>query len=110
MLIPVTSTIDMPAFINCQAEGAFVVDVREPAEYVEGHVPGAVMAPMSRISQHLASLPRNRDVYVICHSGNRSRAMADLMVAAGINARSVNGGTAGWVAAGKPVVTGPQPD
>ena len=73
MLIPVTSTIDMPAFINCQAEGAFVVDVREPAEYVEGHVPGAVMAPMSRISQHLASLPRNRDVYVICHSGNRSR-------------------------------------
>ena len=34
--------IDLTAFAATQSDGAFVVDVREPGEYVEGHVPGAL--------------------------------------------------------------------
>ena len=101
--------IPLEDFIPLHADGAVVVDVREANEYVEGHVPGATFAPMSRIALHLADIPRDRDVYVICRSGNRSQAMADLMTAQGIRAISVDDGTMGWINRGLPVTTGQEP-
>ncbi len=91
------------------ADGAPVVDVREPLEYVGGHVPGAVLMPMGQLSSRLRELDTTRTHYVICASGNRSRAMADLLRRAGIDARSVDGGTSAWIHSGRPVVTGPRP-
>lgn len=101
-----THTISLDGFAPRHAAGATVVDVREADEYAAGHVPGAIFAPMSAITQYLADLPRGEDVFVICKSGRRSMAMADVMTAQGINAISVDGGTDGWVAAGHDVVTG----
>ena len=89
------------------ADGATVVDVREPAEYVGGHVPGAILMPMGQLPSRTAELDRRGPVYVICASGNRSRAMADFLRRAGIDARSVDGGTSAWLQSGKPVITGP---
>ena len=45
-------------------------------------------------------------MYVICASGNRSRAMADLLVAAGFDAVSVAGGTRGWLESGRALEVG----
>ncbi|WP_232549130.1 rhodanese-like domain-containing protein [Propioniciclava soli] len=104
-----TQQIPLTDFITRHAEGAVVVDVREADEYAQGHVPGAVFAPMSDITSHLADLPRGREVYVICAAGRRSLAMAELMEANGILAISVDEGTQGWVAAGQPVVTESDP-
>ncbi len=101
-----SDTIDMDSFAARHAEGASVIDVREASEYVAGHVPGARFVPMSRISLYLADLPRDRDVHVICASGNRSSSMADLLRNMGVRAISVQGGTNAWVAGGRPVVTG----
>lgn len=101
-----TTTISIETFAARHADGAFVLDVREAAEYVDGHVPGAVLAPMSRIMSFLSGVPRNRPVHVICQTGNRSRSMADLLTALGYEAVSVDGGTSAWTAAGRPVVTG----
>lgn len=101
--------ITLEDFVPLQSAGAVVVDVREANEYVEGHVPGATFAPMSRIALHLADIPRDRDVYVVCRSGNRSQAMADLMTAQGIKAVSVDGGTMAWINRGLPVNTGQEP-
>ena len=98
--------ISLQTFLARHADGAFVLDVREPAEYAAGHVPGAVLAPMSRITASLDGVPRNRTVHVICRSGNRSRSMADLLGALGYDAVSVDGGTSGWTAAGQPLVSG----
>lgn len=105
-----TEQIPLSDFIERHAQGAYVVDVREADEYAAGHVPGAVLAPMSDITPHLADIPRGRDVYVICAAGRRSLAMAELMEAHGIKAISVDDGTNGWIDAGQPVVEGPQPD
>ena len=91
------------------ADGAAVVDVREPGEYVGGHVPGAVLMPMGQLPSRVGELDRRRPVYVICASGNRSRAMSDYLARAGFDARSVDGGTAAWAAAGRPVVAGAKP-
>lgn len=101
-----TATVDLQTFVSRHADGVRVIDVREPAEYVGGHVPGAELTPMSRLWMYVAQLPRDEDVYVICESGNRSRSMTDVLAAQGIRAISVEGGTAAWRAAGCPVVTG----
>ncbi len=103
------SEATLEQFAAAHADGATVIDVREPAEYVSGHVPGAVLAPMSQLSRHTADLDRSRPVYVICASGNRSGAMADYLVRSGFRARSVAGGTSAWVGSGRPVVTGARP-
>lgn len=107
VLIP--ATLPLTDFVARHSEGAFVLDVREPAEYVSGHVPGAVLAPMSRITSMLGPVPRDRTVHVICESGNRSGSMADLLTALGYDTLSVEGGTAAWRAAGHPLVTGQDP-
>ncbi len=105
---PMTPTVDITTLMARHADGAFVLDVREPHEYLAGHVPGSVLAPMSRITTALGGVPKDRTVHVICQSGNRSRAMADLLRRLGFDAVSVDGGHAAWMSAGRPVVEGPR--
>ena len=84
---------------------AQVVDVREVSEYVDGHVPGARLVPMGHLTSRLGELDRSRPVYIVCASGNRSAAMADLLVAHGYEAYSVAGGTTAWERSGRPLET-----
>jgi len=98
--------IDLEAFAVRQAAGAFVVDVREAWEYAVGHVPGAHLIPLPHLSSALGELPRTEPVYVVCASGNRSKAAAGFLRAAGIQAFSVAEGTGGWARTGRPVVVG----
>jgi len=85
---------------------AELIDVREPDEFVAGHVPGARLLPMSEITTRLDELDRDRPLYVICAVGQRSLAVADFLVRSGFEAYSVAGGTYAWVRAGQPVETG----
>lgn len=83
--------------------GATLVDVREPAEYREGHVPGARNIPRGQLTARLGEVDRNRPVHVVCASGNRSSAMTDLLTARGYDAINVVGGTSAWVRSGRPI-------
>ena len=47
-----------------------------------------------------------RLVHVVCQAGGRSAQAAQLLIAAGIDARSVTGGTAAWIGSGRPTQTG----
>lgn len=93
-------------FVAAHGHGALVVDVREGYEYVDGHVPGARWMPLAAVPQHARDLPKDRRVYVICATGNRSLAAADWMARAGIDAWSVAGGTSRWARAGHPLARG----
>lgn len=97
--------IDVRAFAAAHRDGAVVVDVREAHEFASGHVPGATLVPLATVHSYLRRLPRNEPVYVICASGNRSRTAASWMASAGIDARSVAGGTSAWASTGGPLVT-----
>lgn len=101
-----TPEIDVEQLARSAEQGVAVIDVREPSEYVAGHVPGAHLVPMGQLPSRLGELDRSRPVYVVCASGNRSAAMTDLLVASGYDAYSVAGGTAAWARSGRPVETG----
>lgn len=99
--------IDLQAFAAAHADGAFVLDVREPAEYVSGHVPGARLIPLAQVLARRSELPTGEPVFVVCASGNRSKSATDWLRGYGVEAVSVQGGTSGWIAQGRPVVQGP---
>jgi hydroxyacylglutathione hydrolase len=85
-----------------------VVDVRRPSEYENGHVPGAIHAPLSGLEKHVdeLSLLKDTETAVICAGGYRSSAAAGLMQKVGFtNLINVTGGTSAWVNAGYPVET-----
>ena len=84
------------------ADGVSLVDVREPMEFAEAHVPGAVLIPMGQLASRVAELDRDDTVYLICRSGQRSAAMCEVLTAHGFDAVNVAGGTLAWVRAGKP--------
>ncbi len=90
-------------------DGALVLDVREGVEYVEAHVPGAVLIPMGQVPARIAEIDPARTIHVICRSGNRSRTITELLLARGFDAFNVIGGTMAWVQSGRPVNTGTLP-
>jgi rhodanese-related sulfurtransferase len=88
--------------------GAFVLDVREPDEWVAGHIPGATLIPLGELASRVAEVPRARDVVVVCRSGNRSAQGRDILLGAGHAAvTSMAGGMNDWAGSGRPIVTGP---
>jgi glyoxylase-like metal-dependent hydrolase (beta-lactamase superfamily II) len=83
-----------------------IVDVRRPGEYVNGHVPRALNAPLASLDKSLGPLPLQKDklTAVICAGGYRSSAAASLLRQQGFsNLLNVTGGTGAWVNAGYPV-------
>lgn len=102
--------VGIHVFAAARADGALAIDVREPHEYLAGHIPGVRLLPMGQVADRLAELPRNAPVYVVCQSGNRSLQVTDLLLREGYDARSVAGGTSGWESAGLPVIRGAHAD
>lgn len=83
-----------------------LLDVRSPAEFADGHVPGAVNVPLGQLQpshEAWSSLAEGATVYTICAVGGRSAKAADRLAAAGLNALNVDGGTVAWKARGFPV-------
>lgn len=81
---------------------ASVVDVREPAEYAGGHIPGAVLLPMGDACCGRLPRPVNRKLVVHCHSGRRGDAVCQSLLKEDPNLELYHlaGGIAAWQAAG----------
>jgi rhodanese-related sulfurtransferase len=101
--------IDVAELAKLRAEGAPLIDVREPDEYETAHVPGATLIPLATVPDNLDQVPSDEPVYVICAKGGRSLRAAEFYRANGIEAVNVAGGTTAWVDAGEPVSTGVEP-
>lgn len=84
-----------------------IVDVREPQEYADGHIPGAINIPRGvlefRINQFPDLQDRNREIVLHCQGGGRSALATLAMQELGFeNAVNLAGGFAAWNAAGLP--------
>jgi phage shock protein E len=55
-----------------QNKQAVIVDVRTPAEYQEGHIPGVANIPLDQLESRMNEVPKDKKVLLICRSGKRS--------------------------------------
>jgi rhodanese-related sulfurtransferase len=102
--------VDTEALEAAWRAGASVLDVRNPDEYAEKHVPGAVLVPLSQLADRIGDVPEGRPLYVICAKGARSMRAAEAMkVQLGWEVLNVAGGTEAWAAEGRPLATGDEP-
>jgi rhodanese-related sulfurtransferase len=82
----------------------FLLDVREPWEYLAGHVPGATLIPLSELEERVNEVPRDRPILAICHTGQRSLTAAGYLLHLGYpDVSNIDGGTAAWIERGYPV-------
>jgi rhodanese-related sulfurtransferase len=101
--------IDIGELARLRPQGITLVDVREPSEYTEAHVPGAQLIPLGTVPDRVDEVPTDGQIYVICAKGGRSLRAAEFYRASGIDAVNVAGGTSAWVDAGEPIATGMEP-
>jgi rhodanese-related sulfurtransferase/TusA-related sulfurtransferase len=74
-----------------------VLDVREPAEYAFGHIPGAKSIPLGELEERMKELNRDDEIYVICRTGHRSDFAAQKLSEQGFeNVKNVIPGMAEW--------------
>lgn len=78
----------------------FLLDVREPYEWRQVHLPGALHIPMNDVPQRLDELPQTAPIVVFCAHGMRSYGVAGYLLEHGYQASSLAGGITAWVNAG----------
>ena len=83
---------DMPICHWDSVDGGFLLDVRQPAELAVEHVPGAVNIPLPQLRARLGELPRDREILVICRSGQRAYYATRILLQNGFKARNISGG------------------
>lgn len=71
-----------------------IIDVREPEEFQEGHIPGAVNIPLSKIEQE--PFDTEEEIFLVCRSDRRSGLAADLLNEKGYKGVNVQGGMLEW--------------
>lgn len=109
---PVVATmpkeVSLTEAMNLRNAGAFILDVRQPDEWNEYHVPGSTLIPLGELAARVKELPRDKPIVVVCRSGNRSATGRDILLRAGFGSvTSLAGGLSQWKAAGHPTVMGP---
>ena len=73
-------------------DGAFLVDIRTPAEFSAGSVKGAVNIPLDKVQSHLSKFKNKKSIVVFCRSGNRSSQAKSILEQNGFQ-NVINGGT-----------------
>lgn len=101
-------TVEVKEFDKFISDTSVVLlDVRTPAEYAEGHIPGTdfnidvLEGTYTKIATE--KLPKDRPVALYCRSGNRSKKAAAILAEKGYMVVELGSGFRGWVAAGKKV-------
>ena len=96
-------------------DAEIVTDVREPAEYEQGHLSGAINIPRGLLEFKIGGMPalesRDTNIVIYCKTSGRAALSAASLAEMGyLNVTSIAGGYDGWVEAGKPVVTQSLPE
>jgi rhodanese-related sulfurtransferase len=82
----------------------FLLDVRTPEEYRQGHLQGAVLIPISEIEKRVGDVPPNKKIVVYCAVGSRSRQVAGFLTSKGYReVYDMKDGIIGWYRNGFPI-------
>ena len=83
---------DMPIVHWNDRPDGVLLDVREPVELALESVPGSIDIPIGQLRNRLDELPRNKQIHVVCRSGQRAYYVARLLLQNGFDARVLSGG------------------
>jgi NADPH-dependent 2,4-dienoyl-CoA reductase/sulfur reductase-like enzyme/rhodanese-related sulfurtransferase len=83
---------DMPLGHWDDAGDGFVLDVREPFELAVENAPGALNIPLGQLRARLGELPRDKEILVVCRSGQRAYSAMRILLQQGFKARNMAGG------------------
>ncbi len=92
-----------------QEKDYMLIDVRQPEEYSQGHLPGAKLIPLIELESRLVDLPPDMDIVFYCRSGARSRAAAVMSIGGSVPLKKIYnlmGGIMAWD--GKTLVDSPR--
>lgn len=81
----------------------FILDVREPSEFKDGRIPGAVNIPIRDLPKRIGELPKNKPIIIYCGIGHRGAMGLVLLRGLGYNVKSILGGYKAWTGANLPV-------
>lgn len=101
MGIPTVTVDQLP---NPLPEGVTVLDVREPMEWVQGHIEGALHIPLGTLPVRVPELPAGQ-ILVVCKVGGRSAQAVMWLQQQGHDSVNLVGGMLDWEAAGRPMVS-----
>jgi len=74
-----------------------ILDVREPHEFQEGHIPGAIIIPLGVLKDNLNALDSSSPILLVCRSGNRSMQAAGILLDEGYKELyNLSGGMLDW--------------
>jgi rhodanese-related sulfurtransferase len=102
-MMPVVPEVDVRDLPDPLPEGLTLLDVREPDEWDEGHIEGALHIPMMSIPGEMGTIPADGQVLVVCHVGARSARVAAFLQQQGVDAYNLAGGMVAWARAGRPI-------
>lgn len=108
VLSGLTPTLQWHELDAARAAGAGLVDVRTPAEYARGHIPGALNIPVDQLRGRLDALP-DGPLIVSCQVGLRGHVAARLLLQHGREVRNLDGGYRTWSAVRGAGAVGPEP-
>ena len=81
-----------------------MLDVRNQSEWADGHLPGALLVPLSELPDRLGEIPEDGEIVVHCQGGARSAVAVSVLMASGKGGvTNLVGGFGAWLAAGLPV-------
>ena len=83
--------IDICEYMERRKEGDLLLDVRDKIYFNHGTIEGAINVPVEHIKE-LYALPKNKDIYVFCQTGDYSGEVVELLTDAGYNAYNLTGG------------------
>ncbi len=90
---------ELNAMINAKQTDFVVVDVRpNPAEYGQGHIPGAIQIPVQDVlkPENLKKLPKDKKVVLVCVTGQTQNLPIIGLRALGYNAYTMSFGMSAW--------------
>jgi rhodanese-related sulfurtransferase len=105
---PVVSPLEL-ARLRAEHPEIRLLDVRSPGEFEAQHIAGAYNVPLDTLAEHGAEIRAGvaEPVVLVCRSGQRARKAEEALKAAGMdNLHVLDGGVAGWLSAGEPVIEG----
>jgi SulP family sulfate permease len=87
--------------------GSLVVDLREPEEYLQWHLPEAKLLPLRTLPEEGPRLPKDRNLLLVCRSGRRTARAVRMLQAQGFDRLyGLKGGILAWRAQGLPLAGG----